>query len=525
MVGTFVRLKLRLLRNRLRRSGPIAILAFVAVWFGASALGAVGGFIAYFASRIAPGVLALIWVFIALGWIVVPLIASALDDTVEPSRLQLLPIPNISLALGLLAAGAVGPGALATSLVVIGGVASFARSGPALIGQIVAGIVMVIWCLISARIVTTVLSDAVRSRRGRDLVAVVGPLLGLLGLAFSQGLQSISIGRAQGGARFLEYFWIFPPGALARAVEEFGARGLIPLLLLGYGVIASAVVLWLWGLALQRLVTRTPANPAVNRIRGSFFHRGLPSRLADLGITSPQAAAVASKELRGMRRDPRLRSQFIGLGIAVLVLTTGIGRRLMGTEFAPLIAVAGAFIGVNAIGFNLLGMDNGSIWAYLASGVSWRSVLVGKNLAILFLAGSVTTALATIGFIAGGTILTFLIALLGGASVALIWISVGNNVSVLGAFAMPDSNLFGTRNLPGGVFLPSILGLMIASALTAPIAGLVAFPWLWRGPGYALAGAVLALFLSVGVYRLSLSMAVGQIESRTPRLLEVLDGR
>jgi ABC-2 type transport system permease protein len=454
-------------------------------------------------------------------WLLIPVIAAALDDTVDPLRLQLLPIPNLRLAAGLLAAAIVGPGTVATSLTVAGGVVAYARPGFAVLLQFIAGLVMVAWCLVSARLLTTILSSLLRSRRGRDLVAIVGPLIGVSALA----LQSWTAQRAQDGFSFPRFLWVTPPGALARAVEEFSG-GLLPgLLFLSYGVATTAgVVVW-FGHSLERLATKSPISGRPGQVGNGNLVRGFGRWLSGLRLISSQAAAVAAKEARGMRRDPRLRAQFIGLGIAVLVLTTGLGRQLVGTELAPLIAVAGAFIGVNAVGFNVLGMDDKSFWAYVASGVPWREVLAGKNLAIFFLSGTVTAILAVVGLFVGGTPLTFLIALFSGAAVALVWVAVGNNVSVLGAFPMPESNLFGSRNLPGGVFLPSILGLMIAGALTLPLGALVALPWLWLGPGFAFGGALLSLVLAVTVYRLGLKTAVGQLVGRAPRLLEILDGR
>jgi ABC-2 type transport system permease protein len=525
VVGTFVRLKVRLLRNRLRRSGALAIIAFFGFWLGALALGLLAGLASYLTTGLVEGALGIGWTFLALGWIVFPLLASALDETVEPTRLQLLPIPNVRLALGLLAAGAVGPGALATTLAVIGGVAGFAAPTLNLFGQVLAGVVMVVWCLVSARWLTTLLSNLLRSRRGRDLVAVIGPLIGLLAFAFSQSIQSMSIEGAQSGTRLLRFLWIFPPGALARSVEEFANNAGLALIFLGYGMAGTFVLVLLWGRSLARLVTKAPPSGPRSKARAGALVGGLLQRLANLGWATPVAAAVAAKEVRGLRRDPRLRAQFIGLGFALLVVATGVGRQLLGTEFAPLVAVAGAFIGVNATGFNLLGMDNGSFWAYVAAGVPWRSVMIGKNLAILIVSGTVTLALSTAGFILGGNLTTFLVALIASAAISLIWLAVGNNVSVLGAFAMPESNLFGSRTLPGGAFLPSIVGLMTAGALTIPVAGLIALPWLWRGPLAALVGALVAAGFALLIYRFSLQLAAGQIEERTPRLLEILDGR
>ena len=39
MVGLFFRLKLRLTRNRLRRSGTWGVVGFIMIWLGAAAMG------------------------------------------------------------------------------------------------------------------------------------------------------------------------------------------------------------------------------------------------------------------------------------------------------------------------------------------------------------------------------------------------------------------------------------------------------------------------------------------------------
>lgn len=120
MVGHLVRLKLRLIRNRLRRSGPMAVIGFILLWLGSVVGGLLVG-LAGFAGIRAFGsqVLALAWVGLGVAWLIGPLAASALDETVEPRRLELLPIPPGGLIWGLLAAAAIGPGALATAIVIL----------------------------------------------------------------------------------------------------------------------------------------------------------------------------------------------------------------------------------------------------------------------------------------------------------------------------------------------------------------------------------------------------------------------
>ncbi len=113
--------------------------------------------------------------------------------------------------------------------------------------------------------------------------------------------------------------------------------------------------------------------------------------------------------------------------------------------------------------------------------------------------------MAVAGLLVGGSHLHLSHRCVRSGAVALIWISIGNNVSVLGAFAMPESNLFGNRGIcPAGSFCPSILGLMTAGALTAPGGGISRPPVaLARAPA-ALVGAVVGFALGGSVYRLSL---------------------
>ncbi len=97
MARLFVRLKLSLLRNGLRRGWqqviatvfgalyalPIAVLAAV----GFTALGRRDDL-----AELAPTVLLLALTVLTLGWLLVPLLAFGLDETLDPLRLRLLPL-------------------------------------------------------------------------------------------------------------------------------------------------------------------------------------------------------------------------------------------------------------------------------------------------------------------------------------------------------------------------------------------------------------------------------------------------
>ncbi|MEX0667268.1 MAG: hypothetical protein WD313_02940, partial [Acidimicrobiia bacterium] len=84
MVGLFFRLKFRLTRNRLRRSGNWGVVGFVLIWLGAACLGSLLGLLAYGAGYLWGGDgLALVLSLVGLGWLVIPVVAAALDETVD----------------------------------------------------------------------------------------------------------------------------------------------------------------------------------------------------------------------------------------------------------------------------------------------------------------------------------------------------------------------------------------------------------------------------------------------------------
>lgn len=522
MVGHLVRLKLRLIRNRLRRSGPLAVIGFILLLFGSVVGGLLVG-LAVFAGIRAFGrqALAVAWVGLGMAWIIGPLAASALDETVEPRRLELLPLPPRGLIGGLLAAAAIGPGALATIIVILLSLLGLGLKGAAWLVALLSAVIFVGWCLASSRLVTTLLSDLLRSRRGRDVATVVVALVGAAGVVSSQAIRSWSLGGLPSAQPLLMALDFTPPGALATAAGVVAAEGDIgrAILLLTYGLTATLLVLWAWSRSLQRLSTRAPSSGSVRRSGEGSVFVPRPLRLFQV---SP-AIAAAAKELKGIRRDPRMRSQFIGVGIAMLALLFGAGRFVIGTAYAPLVAVVGGWVAVSGTGFNQFGVDDRSFWAYLCSGVSLRKVLAGKNLALVVLGLPIVVILGLVGAVAAGTFRTLPTALLAALAVMAVWLAVGSNTSVLGPFPLPESNMFGSRNLPGSAFTVSIGGILAAGALTLPVALLVGVPWLLAGELAALGGAVLALAYGLVIYRLGLRIAGDQLESRSMRMLEILD--
>ncbi|MDP3984838.1 MAG: hypothetical protein Q8Q52_07555 [Acidimicrobiia bacterium] len=522
MARLFLRLKIRLTRNRLRKAGAWAAVAFIGLWLLATLAGSIFGLLAGVVTRVAggPGTAAL-FTLAGIAWLVGPVVAAALDETIEPRRLELLPISPTTMTWGLLAASVVGPGAFATALFTSGALIGAAPALTTFIPSLVAGVVFLLWCLVSARFATTLLSDLLRTRRAREVAVLAAAVLGggsVFASTFLTGDRGDPLAALAESGRIATWF---PPGALGRAIILLadGEWGL-GLGLVAYGVGATSLAMLGWRWSLARLTSRAPGGVSAGKALSAEFPL-MPRLLQGLG--GRPVLATVGKELRYLRRDPRFRSQAIGLGVALAALGFGVGRFLLGTEYAPFLAVVVAWMAASSTGFNQFGFDDRSFWAYLVSGVDMRRVLRGKNLAIAMVGLPVLVMLALGAAVLTGDFRHLLSAILTGGAVLAVWLAVGNVVSILGAYPLPESNLFGNKNVSGSVMLASLGGLAAAGVLTAPIAAMVALPLVLGGAWQGLIGSVVAAVLGLLLYRLSVSVAGGLLDSRSLRLLEILD--
>src|SRR3989449_1289916 len=156
MARHFLRLKLTLLRNGLRsnwlRKLGIGFSVFAWFWLVVAALGLL------LASRSQALVVPLVFDALFLGWLLLPLLGMGTDETLDPSRLALLPLEGPALMRGLLTASLVGLGPIAT-LVAFSGVLIRAQPGAA--GSLVVGAAVAVGllvCVVGSRAVTTLFS-------------------------------------------------------------------------------------------------------------------------------------------------------------------------------------------------------------------------------------------------------------------------------------------------------------------------------------------------------------------------------
>ena len=187
MVGVFASLKWRLVTSRLRAATGVKrvglIVALVragrcssACWpFGLAALRQV--------PDIAVPVLITVFTLQLVGWVLTPLVAFGVDETVDPARFALLPIRPQTLQRGLLVTSLIGYFPIANMIVLIGAAIALGVPWSVLPVAVVCAVVQLLLCVVLSRAASTSMSGAdveparPRSGDGRrvgDLPAVHG---------------------------------------------------------------------------------------------------------------------------------------------------------------------------------------------------------------------------------------------------------------------------------------------------------------------------------------------------------------
>ena len=416
MVATLVKLKWRLTLNALTKN----VWAIIGTVFGA--LYGIGALVMVLAGAVglglkaAPDVIGLVLgalgALLVAGWAVVPLLVTGVDSTLDPRAMAAWTAPSRGLALGLLAAGALGiPGCLTAAVCLIP-VLTWLLAGQfaaALLALLCAPAALATCVLLSRIIVTAVGVSA--SRRGREATAIItfvafmvctqlpNLIPRILGDDPSDFLQRLS-----GAAKVMglsPFGWTFSaPGLMATG-------SVIPALALAIVAWVLPVILFpLW----QRVVGKVMTSPGTSHTRMRAYaasstgsnarQQGLPDVLPwarRLGASLPApAAAVAARSLRYWRTDPRYLVQFLSAMLLPVVIvlgpalnssrfSAGVNGQPVDTSFAlghapaPLLFMAPAL--AVFMGWAIhddLGLDSTALWSHISAGIRGAHDRLGR---------------------------------------------------------------------------------------------------------------------------------------------------
>lgn len=358
LTGIFVRLKLSLLRNGLRQSsGRTAAFVASLVMTLLLAAGQLIGLVVLRGNAHAESVVVLLTAVLALGWAVMPLFFPSGDETLDPTRLVMLPLRPHPLVVALLGSSLVGIGPLFSLCLVVGSAFALAHGAFALVVAVVAVPLTLLVCVALARAVAAGNIRLLTSRKGRDLAV-------LSGLVIAIGFQVVNFAAqrigAAGGIGALDPVaeivqWVPPASAIgAVGAASEGSYGVaVAQLALSAGALYA--LLWSWQRSLTKLMTApdgstlAAATEPSRKESVSGLHRLLPEG---------RTGTVMHRSLRYVWRDPKTKAAWVtSLAIGLIV---PLFNALQGTGSIYLACFAAWMLGIQM--YNQFGQDTSAFW-------------------------------------------------------------------------------------------------------------------------------------------------------------------
>ncbi|MEU8616547.1 transporter [Streptomyces sp. NPDC048623] len=361
LTSVFVRLKLSLLKNGLKQSGgrTAAYVAsiVVALFFAA---GMMLAFLLLRGHTDAATVTVLIAGVLALAWTVMPLFVPSGDETLDPSRLTMLPLAPQPLVRALLVASLVGVGPVLTLCLATGSALALAHGAAGVGAAVLAVPLLVVGCVALSRAVAAANVRLLTSRKGRDLAV-------LSGLVIAVGVQVVNFGaqrlsQSGGGLSTLEpaaevVGWL-PPASAVSAIDAASTGD--------YAVAAAKLLLTAAALAgllrwWQRSLVRLMVEPDGSTI-GAASDAGAKDKSSSglLGRILPggRTGTVMERSLRYIWRDPKTKGAWVtSLAIGAIV---PLFNAIQGTGSLYFACFASGMLGVQM--YNQFGQDTSAFW-------------------------------------------------------------------------------------------------------------------------------------------------------------------
>ncbi|KQQ28741.1 hypothetical protein [Frondihabitans sp. Leaf304] len=516
MVAHLLSLRLLVLRNTLARS-PWQLVAVIAGGiYGVGILAVVFVGLAFLGS--APvGLIKTIVVLAGsatlLGWAIVPLLASGIDQTLSVARLKIFPLAPTRLVAALAVCGLLGiPGAVTLLAGLFTAATWWRQPGIALVALLVATLA-VLTCVCASRMIESLNAGLSAHRRYREIsgILLLIPLL-LLGPAITVLAQGLR-GAAATLPVLAEGLSWSPLGAAWSVPSDIalGHPGTAALkLLIALATLAIVVVVWRRSLATALVSTQQPASKSAAAGDIGLFAR----------LPATPTGAVAARALTYWIRDPRYSRQLILIPIFPILLFVN-SRTLdlpgLVTASGPVVAVL-----VSLSIFTDLSYDSTAFAAHLSAGLPGRADRAGRVIAVASFAVPIVVAI-TVGSVAVAGSWSSLPALLGlslGMLLTGLGLSSVSSARIVLPVPAPGDSPFAAKT--GAGFTTSVTtfatwGVLLLLSLPEIVLAVVA-----GATGSALLGAItLMVGLGLGATLLVNGVRIGgrELDRRGPDLL------
>lgn len=371
-----------------------------------------------------------------------------------------------------------------------------------------------------------------RRTRGETVLALIGVTVGLGG-AFLGEFTAYMM-RQTGSLGSLRWT---PPGAAAIALTDGLRAGGERVLLLALFVLALYTIILVF---VTYLIARRAALGAGGMKRAFVQPRTRGDAAAQTGwqvpLLSPQISAVIEKELRYAMRNAQLRMMAVMplILIAVRMLRgsrPGEGSAPATVDLASFAAytegllVAGGvlyvFLILSSLACNLFAYEAGGMRSFILAPVDRRTILLGKNLTIAFLAFVFCAVLLIVNQLVFRdlTLPALLFAALSFLFFAACFAVIGNWLSL----RFPKRLQFGKRMNASGVTGFLLIPIMLALAAPVFLATLMGY----LAQSLTVKYATLALFavMAVALYALLITGQGDALQRSEQDILEAVSGR
>ena len=317
-----------------------------------------------------------------IGWILLPVVTSGIDQTVDPARLAPFPIRTNTLLVALLVSGVLGVPGIVTCIAALGTVATWSRHPLAAVAAVVCAAIGVLTAVAGSRMLVAVASRVSSGRRAREaktvLVMIPLILLGPIIILVSSLLRDLGdvlpvIGDVVG----------FTPFGAAWAVPADIAAGEPLRAALEFAIAARHSRVRARRCGAGRSVARSSARPqpaAAKATKGGLSAFGW--------FPATAWGAVAARALIYWMRDPRYSQSLISVPLVPILIFFYAG---LGGDLTALIWVGPVLAVLLALSiYTDVSYDNTAFALHVSSGVAGRDDRLGRVLALAAFAVPVT---------------------------------------------------------------------------------------------------------------------------------------
>jgi ABC-2 type transport system permease protein len=475
----------------------------------------------YLVSHAKPEALALLLWPVFLFWQLFPVMATALSETMDSSHLLRFPLNYRAYVLVRLVYGALDPATVLGTLWLLGITLGVGWARPGILFLWTA-LVLVIFAAVNMLLTQMVFAWVERwlaQRRTREIFAVlfflamislqlVGPMLSRFGDRSNATFHKISHVANPVQA-------ILPPGVAAAAIASAAAGQYVFALAFLVGLLLyAAAILRVLGVRLRAQYRGENLSEVARDARPLHQNAGVQPGWTIPGLSGP-VTAVFEKELRYLGRSGPMLLTFVTPIIMLVVF--GMRGRSGGfldnsPDFALPIGSAYALLLLTNLIYNTFGADAGGVQFFLVSPASFRSVVLGKNLAhmAVLTAEVLVLAIGVSLLFRPPTVLAVATTIAGLLFAAPLNLAAGNLLSLYSPKKIEVAT-FGRQRASQLTVLASFvlqIGIFGMGALTIFAARHYASPWLavmlflmLAGVSFAIYGLVLARIDPLALHR------------------------